>query len=38
MNMYNLVNSISYDGFPYLTVNGKDFVWNGFFWQLTCFD
>lgn len=33
MGIVSFVNSILYEGFPYLWVNGKEFHWNGFFWE-----
>ena len=33
MKLLDFVNSIAYDGFPFLCVNGYEFHWNGFFWE-----
>ena len=34
MTLLEYVNEIPYDGRPYLWINGLDFHWNGFFWEL----
>lgn len=33
MKLLDFVNSIAYDGLPFLWVNGYEFHWNGFFWE-----
>ena len=33
MVLLDYVNSITYEGFPYLWVNGYEFHWNGHFWE-----
>ena len=38
MTTLDYVNSIQYDGFPTLWVQGKVFHWNGFFWDYVGFN
>ena len=33
MAILDFVKYIPYEGFPYLWVNGKEFHWNGYFWE-----
>ena len=33
MDILSYVNSIPYDGLPFLWVNGYEFPWNGNFWE-----
>lgn len=32
-NTIHYLSSIEYDGFPFLSVNGIDYYWNGAFWD-----
>ncbi len=34
MTLLEYVNNVPYNGLPYLWVNGFDFHWNGYFWEL----
>ena len=33
MSLLDFVNSIEYDGLPFLWINGYDFRWNGCYWE-----
>ena len=33
MAIFDYVNSIPFDGFPFLIVNGYEFHWDGHSWQ-----
>lgn len=34
MSIIDFVNTISYNGLPYLMVNGIEFRWNGYYWEM----
>ena len=33
MKIFSYVNSIPFDGLPFLLVNGYEFHWNGNYWE-----
>ena len=34
MDLFSFLDSIEYDGFPNLWLDGHDYRWNGYFWEL----